>query len=272
MDRQTLSQATAATVHARTMEPATRRLLHTARNDTTPHRDLLNSCTLKRLVTILAAMLSATALHAQQYTIEDRVAEFGEIVRGRLAPKFDAAGVPYPPRGVALIAIKQTRVLQVYASGPDGTPRYVSSYPILAASGTLGPKLREGDRQVPEGIYRVRELNPNSLYHLSIWLDYPNEFDLAKAALEGRTEPGSEIMIHGDEKSRGCLAMGDPAAEDLFVLAALTGVGNVKVILAPADFRTTNDVQLPEGAPSWTAELYDHIKAELAPYPAPPKS
>ena len=60
---------------------------------------------------------------------------------------------------------------------------------------------------------------------------------MARAAEEGRTEPGSEIMIHGNEVSKGCLAMGDAAAEDIFVLSALTGIENISVILTPIDFR-----------------------------------
>ena len=202
-------------------------------------------------------------------TVEDRIAEFGEIVRARLEPKFQAAGVPYPPRQLTLIGLKQERLLEVHAAGADGEFRYVCSYPILAASGRLGPKLREGDRQVPEGIYRVPELNPNSLFHLSIRLGYPNEFDLARAAEDGRSEPGTDIMIHGDERSRGCLAMGDPAAEDLFVLAALTGIENIRVILAPVDWRSGAIATLPADVPKWTADLHEQIKRELSRFPKP---
>ena len=203
----------------------------------------------------------------QPKTVEERVAEFGGAVRERVEPQFRAAGVPYPPNRLTLIGLKQERRLEVYAAGPDDQFKLVCSYPILAASGVVGPKLREGDRQVPEGLYRVRELNPNSLFHLSLWLDYPNEFDLARAAEEGRTEPGSEIMIHGDTRSRGCLAIGDPAAEDLFVLAALTGIEKISVILAPLDFRSGASPELPDGAPPWTPGLYETIKRELAKYP-----
>ncbi|MGZ5019497.1 MAG: L,D-transpeptidase family protein [Chthoniobacterales bacterium] len=196
-------------------------------------------------------------------TIEDRVATYGEIVQQRLAPKFVAAGLSYPPNRLVFIGIKKDRVLEVYAANVESEFRFVCSYPVLAASGTLGPKLREGDLQVPEGIYRVRELNPNSLYHLSIWIDYPNEFDLARAKEEGRTEPGSEIMIHGSQHSRGCLAVGDEVSEDLFVLTALAGIENTTVILTPIDFRKDSLGELPSGAPSWSREIYDQIKAEL---------
>ena len=165
-----------------------------------------------------------------------------------------------------MIGIKQDRVLEVHAAGDDGVFRWICTYPVLAASGVLGPKLKEGDRQVPEGIYRVPLLNPNSDFHLSLRLDYPNEFERARGADEGRTDLGTDIMIHGDARSRGCLAMGDPASEDLFVLAALTGIENVKVILTPVDFRKQPEFAAPKGSPSWTGELYEIIKRELAPY------
>ena len=226
---------------------------------------------MKLLLAFLISMVATARAHAAGKTVEDRVAEFGEMVRARLAPRFEAAGISYPPRQLTFIGIKDERVLDVYAAGADGVFRFVWTYPVLGASGVLGPKLREGDRQVPEGIYRVPELNPNSDFHLSIRLNYPNEFDLARAAAEGRTEPGSDIMIHGDSRSRGCLAMGDPAAEDLFVLAALTGIENITVILTPVDFRADRPPQLPGGAPAWTPELYDRIRRELARYPRPPR-
>lgn len=214
----------------------------------------------------LAMTSHPTRAHAQLKTVEDRIAEFGDSVRARVAPKFDAAGVPYPPTRIALLGFKRERRLEVYASATDAPWRFICSYPVLAASGQLGPKLKEGDRQVPEGVYRVRELNPNSLYHLSLWLDYPNEFDLARAAEDGRNEPGSEIMIHGGDGSRGCLAMGDPVAENLFVLAALTGIENVWVVIAPVDFRHQQFAP-PADAPAWTVQLYDEIQRALQQYP-----
>ncbi|MBA3883165.1 MAG: L,D-transpeptidase family protein [Chthoniobacterales bacterium] len=213
-------------------------------------------------VAIVLSMFAADKTDAQSKSVEDRIEEFGDVVRERLAPQFEAAGVEYPPMSITFIGIKQDRVLEVRACGRDGDSRLICRYPLLAASGVLGPKLREGDGQVPEGIYRVRELNPNSLFHLSIWLDYPNEFDWARAEEDGRTEPGSEIMIHGGERSSGCLALGDAAAEDLFVLAALAGITNVSVILTPVDFRRRS-FPPPSDAPVWTAQLYEQIATAL---------
>lgn len=187
-------------------------------------------------------------------------------MRERLAPRFHAAGVSYPPHRMMLIGIKQDRVLEIHAAGADGVFRFIRDYPVLAASGSPGPKLRKGDKQVPEGIYRVQSLNPNSLFHLSLRLDYPNAFDRAQAAADRRANLGGDIMIHGDKVSVGCLAMGDPASEDLFVLAAETGLRNVNVILAPIDFREQPIPEIGRGLPSWTGQLYEQIKRELARY------
>ena len=141
----------------------------------------------------------------------------------------------------------------------SGEFRLIRDYYILAAGGEAGPKLRQGDRQVPEGIYRITELNPNSHYHLSMKINYPNEFDLFHAGEEGRTDLGSDIFIHGKEASIGCLAMGDEAIMELFVLTALVGAENVKVVIAPHDPRTYPLDSDSEEFPVWTSELYSII-------------
>jgi len=198
-----------------------------------------------------------------KHTVADRVAEFGEVVHGRLGPDFARVEVSYPPQQVVLVGLKQEKLLEVWVRGEQTPLRLLKSYPILGASGKLGPKLREGDRQVPEGLYRIESLNPNSLYHLALRVNYPNAFDKEKARTEGREHPGSDIMIHGKTASIGCLAMGDEAAEELFVLAAETGIEHISVILSPVDFRTR---QLPANTPpvpDWTGRLYEQISAEL---------
>jgi murein L,D-transpeptidase YafK len=80
--------------------------------------------------------------------------------------------VSYPPREVTFIALKQEKKLELWARN-SGEFRFIRDYDIQAASGVAGPKLRQGDRQVPEDIYRIAGLNPNSHYHLSMKLNYP---------------------------------------------------------------------------------------------------
>ncbi len=199
-------------------------------------------------------------------TVTDRLRSYSAPVQQRLAPIFARAGVSYPPVQLALLAFKKERRLEVHAAGRDGAFKFVRAYPILGASGGLGPKLRQGDAQVPEGLYSISFLNPNSLYHLSLRVNYPNDSDRAQGKRDGRQRLGGDIMIHGGSVSIGCLAMGDEAAEDLFVLAALTDIRNVRVVLSPIDFRIAKLSSLPSGAPAWTPRLYSQIRSELSRY------
>jgi murein L,D-transpeptidase YafK len=88
------------------------------------------------------------------------------------------------------------------------------SYPIAAASGILGPTLCQGDGQIPEGFYHVPSsaMKPNSRFHLAFNIGYPNEYDRAQQ----RT--GDFIMVHGNQVSKGCLAMTDEKIEEIYAL------------------------------------------------------
>lgn len=202
-------------------------------------------------------------------TIEQRLQLIEPASSERLKERFKTANVPYPPADVTLVGLKAEKRLQLYARAAGKDWQLVHSYPVLAASGTHGPKLREGDRQVPEGLYDIDLLNPNSKFSVSMRVNYPNDFDKAMAAREKRTDPlGGAIMIHGRASSIGCLAMGDPAAEELFVLAHAIGIERVKVIIAPVDFRVKAWPTL-EKAPAWLPGLYGQIEAALEQFPVP---
>jgi hypothetical protein len=192
-------------------------------------------------------------------SVEDVLAGIGPTARRRLRPAFSQASVAYPPTRLTLLAFKEERRLELWA-GAFPRAVFIRDYPVLAASGGPGPKLVQGDGQVPEGIYRVPWLNPNSRFHLSMKLDYPNAFDQRKAKSDGRTQLGGDIFIHGSAVSIGCLAMGDEAIEELFVLVADTGLTNTRVVIAPRDLRqgeeTTRTVP-------WTGELYRRLGEEL---------
>lgn len=197
-----------------------------------------------------------------QQTVASVIAAVGADARQDLRADFARADVAYPPQTLTLLAIKSTDKLELWAKNHAGDNMLIRTYPILAASGVLGPKLREGDRQVPEGIYQISGLNPNSSYHLSMKLNYPNAFDLKHAKAEGRAEPGTNIFIHGKAVSIGCLAMGDMAIEQLFTLVHDVGRDNVQVIITPTDPRIAA-LQAPENAPAWTADLYHTITAAV---------
>lgn len=193
-------------------------------------------------------------------TVAQRLEQYGPAARARWRPHFERARVSYPPARVVLLGLKHEKVLHIHAGHSDADLRPITCMPILAASGGPGPKLRRGDRQVPEGVYRIESLNPNSLYHLSLRVDYPNAFDREMAARDGRTDLGGDIMIHGSDASVGCLAMGDPAAEDLFTLAADTGLDRITLILSPADPHTPTPLPSPPNPPPWLPQLHALIR------------
>jgi hypothetical protein len=218
---------------------------------------LLSSGTIKRVV------LAASRRTRESKTIAQRVEEYSEAVHARLAPDFKRTGIGCPPREIALVGLKQERRFEVWVSGDGTSFKHLRTYPILGASGNLGPKLEEGDRQVPEGLYRIESLNPNSRFHLSLRVNYPNDFDGARGTADGRINLGGNIMIHGGRASIGCIALGDEAAEDLFVLTSETGIERIQVLLSPVDFRVR---ELPEETPvvpDWTKELYQEIRVTL---------
>jgi murein L,D-transpeptidase YafK len=186
------------------------------------------------------------------------LADIGPRHRAILTRRAAEIGIVYPPAALTLVGFKREDLLEVWARVTEAWLLY-RSYPVLAAGGGPGPKLREGDRQVPEGIYRLTHLNPASSYHLSIRLDYPNAFDRARGAEDGRHTLGGDIYIHGRATSQGCLAIGDDNIEELFTLIADTGLANARVVIAPG-----RSVEAPAGAPPWTDDLYREIVRELA--------
>src|SRR5918911_5549116 len=136
---------------------------------------------------------------------------------------------PIPPQTLALMAekgmsrndpilvraYKKESELEVWKRGQDGKYAHLKTYPICRWSGQLGPKVKEGDRQAPEGFYTVTpaQMNPNSAYYLSFDTGYPNAYDRA----HGRT--GAHLMVHGTCSSAGCFAMTDEAIAEVYAIA-----------------------------------------------------
>lgn len=190
-------------------------------------------------------------------THEAVLRDIGPRQRPTLRRAAAAVGLSYPPTALTLVGLKSEQVLEAWAKAPDGW-RLMLRVPVLAASGGPGPKLREGDQQVPEGFYRISAFNPNSSYHLSLRVDYPNAEDKAAARAEGRTNLGGDIFIHGKAVSIGCLALGDAGIEDLYVLVSDVGMGRTRLLLTPSAAPKPS-----AGSPSWLASLYARLGTEL---------
>lgn len=195
-------------------------------------------------------------------TVESRLEDIQENVWNRLEKNLGIAGYKTDfPKEIIIAAFKEERILQVYSKDYHRI-QLIKEYPFTAFSGELGPKLKEGDRQIPEGIYKVEYLNPNSSYYLSIKVSYPNEFDQSKTELTNVSDMGGDIFIHGKSATIGCIPIGDQAIEEVFLLTQKAMNNNVKVIISPRDFRVNSNYPKIEGI-DWENELYEIINNEL---------
>ena len=157
---------------------------------------------------------------------------------------------PIPPDAVALMQSKDTDThapilirtfkkeaeLEIWKMDHHGTYVHFKTYPMCRWSGQLGPKVREGDRQVPEGFYTITpgQMNPNSAYYLSFNVGYPNAYDKA----HGYT--GGAIMVHGICSSAGCFSMTDEQIAEIYAIAREAfGGGQRAIQLQSMPFRMT---------------------------------
>lgn len=132
---------------------------------------------------------------------------------------------------------KEESELEIWKLRSDGRYYPFKTYPICNWSGELGPKLKYGDRQAPEGFYLVtrEQMKPDSGYHLAINLGYPNSFD------KSQHRTGEYLMIHGKCKSAGCYAMTDALIEEIYGMAREAFIGGADAIPVHAfPFRMTD--------------------------------
>jgi murein L,D-transpeptidase YafK len=131
---------------------------------------------------------------------------------------------------------KEESELEVWKQDRTGRYALLKTYPICRWSGELGPKIKEGDRQAPEGFYNITpgQMNPNSQFYLSFDLGYPNAYDRS----HGRT--GANLMVHGDCSSRGCYSMTDEQISEIYALGRDSFFGGQKSFQVQAyPFRMT---------------------------------
>jgi len=149
--------------------------------------------------------------------------------------------------------IKSRAELEVWARNQGGGPfQLLETYPLSATSGTLGPKRRAGDYQVPEGFYEIDRFNPKSNYYLSLGLNYPNAADRAL----GEPNPGGDIFIHGGAASIGCMPITDAGIEEVYLLAVAAraaGQATIPVHLFPFPITETELARRPNSPhqPFW---------------------
>lgn len=198
----------------------------------------------------------------------DRVlAYYGPAVRAKLKALFAAQNIAYPPRAMTWIALKEEKQLMLFAKNKTGAYKQVLSYPIIGTSGVAGPKLKEGDKQVPEGFYKIAGFRPNLVAHIGMDVSYPNAADKAHAQAENRRNLGCDILIHGSKWSTGCLAMGNEPIEEMFVLAHDVGAQNIALIFAPCNLLYAAPAVNFKKQPAWLRDLYRELRSEMSRYP-----
>ena len=198
-------------------------------------------------------------------TVESVINIMEVDVRKRLETNLKFSGYQSDyPKEIILIAFKEEQKLEVYTKDKNKL-QLIKAYPFTGFSGKLGPKLKEGDKQIPEGIYEVEYLNPNSSYHLSIKVNYPNEFDKSKTEFKNLKKLGGDIFIHGKSVTIGCIPIGDLAIEEVFLLTQKAINKKVKVIISPRDFRINPVFPVIDNI-GWEKDLYQRISQELTLY------
>lgn len=198
--------------------------------------------------------------------IDHAVKRYGLRAEPQLISFFKKAGVSYPPKQIALLAFKAERKVELWAKNPNQEWTHVHNFPLTGFSGRLGPKLRVNDKQIPEGVYKLVNFNPFSSMHLSMMINYPNSFDREKGYQDGRRDLGNNIFIHGNNLSVGCLAIGDWAIDQLFILARRVGLENIQLVIAPNDLRIKKPETTSFAQPRWLPELYKQIAESLKPF------
>jgi murein L,D-transpeptidase YafK len=197
----------------------------------------LNNRTLVRaLVTsiVLATGIVLAGCNSDEISLANN-AKANKPIPERLIAEMQAKDMdPQAPMLVRLF--KQEAELEVWKQTRSGQFALLKTYPICRWSGDLGPKVREGDRQAPEGFYNITpaQMNPQSAYYLSFNTGYPNAFDKSL----GRT--GSQLMVHGDCSSRGCYAMTDEQISEIYTLGRESFFGGQRAFQLQAyPFRMT---------------------------------
>ncbi|MDN2567644.1 murein L,D-transpeptidase [Aquibium sp. A9E412] len=214
-----------------------------------------------------AVLFAALALAGCNASLEDIAPKAEKPLPAALVNKMKAKGMS---RGSPIMVriFKEEAELEVWKQKDNGRYDLVTSYDICKWSGKLGPKFAEGDRQAPEGFYTVRpaQMNPQSSYHLSFNIGYPNSYDRAN----GRT--GSHLMVHGACSSAGCYSMTDEQVEEIYAFArdAFRG-GQTAFQVQAFPFRMTpaNMARYRDDPnyPFWTMlkEGYDHFEITRVP-------
>lgn len=173
-----------------------------------------------------------------------RVAKALKAKEDTLKKQFEQAKLQWPPKQLYIRSFKFDSQLEVWVRNSNKEKyQLFKTYKVCALSGNLGPKRMEGDYQVPEGFYYINNFNPNSEYHLSLGINYPNASDLL---LSDSAKPGSEIYIHGSCTTVGCIPVMDKPMEEIYILSSYAkhfGNDFIPIHIFPIKFNIAKSAQ-----------------------------
>ena len=172
------------------------------------------------LFVLIAVAFTGTAQTSYLHLVQSSAKTTGLFnkVEDSLRKQFEVKKLQWPPQEVYIRSFKYDRLLEVWVkSEPKDVFKLFKSYKICMQSGTIGPKRMEGDFQMPEGFYYINEFKPNSNFHLSLGLNYPNASD---KILSDSYRPGNSIYIHGKCLSVGCIAIDNLPIEELYLMTS----------------------------------------------------
>ncbi len=178
---------------------------------------------MKRIITFVSLLFFLQPVFSQNAFVDyqksfQKVSDIFKRKEDTLKKQFAAKKIAWPAKYIYLRSFKYDSELEVWVKNTTEEEYHLfKTYKVCALAGTLGPKRIEGDYQVPEGFYYINEFKPNSNYHLSLGLNYPNAAD---RILADSLQPGGDIYIHGSCVTVGCIPITNPQIEELYILTS----------------------------------------------------
>lgn len=186
------------------------------------------------LLFLIFGNLTAQPIFLTQQLNFPRVQKANVQYNDDLEKLFQNQSLKFPSKQIYLRAFKQEQILEIWATD-NGLFKLIKTYKFSGSSGILGPKQCEGDLQIPEGFYEIEKFNPESNFHLSFKINYPNEIDAVRNKNEQNI--GSDIYIHGGSSSVGCIPIGDENISELYWLCAKSYAYNSTIPIHIFPFR-----------------------------------
>lgn len=216
-----------------------------------------------QIVLIVALMNTLAGNFKTEQLKNTRVKEAYSAKQDYIEKQLTSKNINLPEVEIYLRAFKSEGILEVWAKNKSqNTYQQVLEYTICQSSGILGPKRKEGDLQVPEGFYYINHFNPQSNFHLSLGLNYPNKSDKVFA---DKNHPGGAIYIHGSCVTIGCIPLTDDKIKELYILsveARNNGQSQIPVTIFP--FKPTPEniaaIKKNHQYPEETLNLWNDLK------------